>query len=436
MHRQSVRRTSGVLAAVLFGVIATSVRADNWPQWRNSNYNGVSAEKGIPTEWNKVDNVVWRLPMPGPAGATPVTWGDRIFVTSVTPSGDLVLVCVTADGKSLWQRKVGTGNRNVRNDEGNMASPSPCTDGKHVWAFMATGDLACFDFEGNQVWASKLQDRYGNSGKFVIQFGMSSSPVLHEDRLYFQFIHGEGNASTREAVVVALDKNTGDEVWKQDRPSDGTDENEHSYASPMLYNDGKTAFLLTHGADYTVAHRLSDGSELWRVGGLLNPKNKYDRTLRFVASPSVAPGLIVIPTAKGGPVVAVKPEAKGDVTDTSSGVLWTLKRTPDVPSPLILDGLVYLCMENGVIQCVDAKTGEQVYQARAIDDRYRGSPVSAGGHIYVTARKGIVTVFKTGRKFEKVAANEIGEEISASPAISNGRIYLRSFDALWAIGKE
>jgi outer membrane protein assembly factor BamB len=150
----------------------------------------------------------------------------------------------------------------------------------------------------------------------------------------------------------------------------------------------------------------------------------------------VAPGLVVIPTAKRGPVVAVKPDVSGLVTDAESGVEWTRPKTPDVPSPLILDDLVYLCMENGVLHCVDRKSGELVYEKRAVSDRYRASPVYADGHIYVTARKGVVTVFKAGREFEQVAVNEIGEAVSASPAISNGRIYLRSFDALWAIGAK
>ncbi len=429
----------GFLIALLAvaGQISGSSRAEaeNWPQWRGPKFNGISTEKNVPTVWSKNENVVWRMPLPGPGGATPVIWDDKIFVTSVTESGDLVLICAGADGKERWQRKVGEGNRNVRGDEGNMASPSPCTDGTHVWAMMGTGDLACYDFEGKLVWSTKLQERYGKKGKFDIAFGMSSSPVLFEDRIYLQLIHGEGNPQTREAVVVALNKATGEEIWKQDRESDGRGENEHSYASPTLYDDGKLTFLITHGADYTVAHKLSDGSELWRVGGLLNPKTKYDATLRFVASPAVGPGLVVIPTAKGGPVVAVKPDATGYVSDEKSGVLWTRPKTSDVPSPLIHDGLVYLCMQNGVLYCVDAKTGEEIYQKRAADDRYRASPVYANGHIYVSARKGVVTVFKTGREFEVVSVNNIEEALSASPAIANGRIYLRSFDALWAIGE-
>ncbi|MCC7421166.1 MAG: PQQ-binding-like beta-propeller repeat protein [Planctomycetaceae bacterium] len=436
MWRSGSKALKCVLSVVVVMVLSHAVSAENWPQWRGPSFSGVSTEKNVPTTWSKNENVAWRTVLPGAGGATPVVWGDHIFGTSVTEEGDLVLVCVGADGKPMWQKKVGSGDKKVRGDEGNMASPSPCTDGEHVWAMMGTGDIACFDFAGTEVWKDKLQNRYGKDGKFSIQFGMSSSPVLYDGRLYLQLIHGEGNPTTREAVVVCLDAATGKEVWKVDRPSDGTDENEHSYASAILYKSDKTTFLITHGADYTVAHNLRDGSELWRVGGLLNPKTKYDRTLRFVASPAIAPGLIVIPTAKGGPVVAISPDSKGMVTDKESGVLWTRPKTPDVPSPLIHDGLVYLCMENGVIQCADAKTGEEIYQKRAVSDRYRASPVYADGHVYVAARKGIVTVFKAGREFEQVATNDVGEALSASLAISNGRIYLRTFDALWAIGSK
>ncbi len=151
---------------------------------------------------------------------------------------------------------------------------------------MGSGDLACFDFNGNPAWSLNLQKRYG---KFRISYGMSSTPVLDGDRLYCQLIHGDGDASTHEAIVVALEKQTGKQVWKQTRISDAIVECEHSYASPMMYDDGKLKFLLSHGADYVVAHRLDDGAEIWRCGGL-NPKEHYNPTLRLVASPATVPG--------------------------------------------------------------------------------------------------------------------------------------------------
>ena len=406
------------------------VRAENWPQWRGAKHNGVSSEANVPTKWSKSENIAWRLPLPGPGGATPVVWGERIFLTSVDKgSGDLLLLCIGTDGKEKWRQVMSSGNQDVRGDEGNSASNSPCTDGEHVWAMMANGVLGCYSLDGKEVWKLNLQDRYG---KFSIQFGMTSSPLLDGDQLYLQLIHGEGNAKTREAVVVCLDKKTGKEIWKRDRPSDAIAECEHSYASPTMYDDGQSKFLISHGADFIVAHDLSDGHELWRCGNL-NVKSKYDPTLRFVATPVTSNGIVIVPTAKGAPLIALKPNGKGDITNNDELHLWKHSKTPDVPSPLIHEGLVYLCMQDGQVHCLDQKSGEQIYLKRAHSDRYRSSPVYADGKIYLTARGGLVTVIKTGKSFEVLAENEIGEAMSASPAIANGTLYLRSFDALWAI---
>lgn len=418
-------------SVIFFTFLLTVVRvtvAENWPHWRGPRRDGTSLETGIPVKWSKTENVLWRLPLPGPAGATLVVWEDKIFLTSAE-GDDLVLLCVNTDGKILWKRTVGSGNKVVSGGEGNSASPSPSTDGQHVWIFMSNGDLACYDFEGNEIWKSNLQERYG---EFEMFFVMSSTPLLDGDRLYLQLIHSNA------WLVLALDKATGREIWKHDRESDAVAECEHSYASPFLYRDDQHEFLLVHGADYITAHSLNDGSEIWRCGGL-NPKGNYNRSLRFVASPVAVPGLIVVPSAKDGPVLGLKPDGKGDITESKQWYLWKRpNNTPDVPSPLIHDRLVYLCRENGVLICMDAKTGEEVYQEPVYQEqkhpqRYRASPVYADGKIYLTARYGVVTVIKAGRKFELLSFNDIEETISASPVISNGRLYLRSYDALYAI---
>jgi hypothetical protein len=412
-----------LLAAV---AVASPVSAENWPQWRGAKLDGISHETNLPVSWSKTENVAWRLALPGAAGSTPVVWEDRIFLTSLEGENQLVLMAVGTDGKPLWKHVMAAGNRNVRGDEGNSASPSPSTDGKHVWAMMGTGDIGCFTTAGKPVWTFNLQDRYG---KFQIMFGMTSTPVLDGNRLYLQLLHGG------EHLVLALDKATGEEIWKQTRPSDARAECEHSYASPVLYRDANLELLLTHGCDYIVAHRLSDGQEVWRCGGL-NPKGKYNPTLRFVASPVAVPGLIVVPSAKNGPVLGLDPASKGDISDTSDGHLWTREHnTPDVPSPLVVDDLVYLCREDGTLICMDAKTGKEHYTKRTHADRHRASPVFGDGKIYLAARDGTITVVKPGSQFEVLSTNVMEESMSSSPVISGGRIYLRTFDALYAIEK-
>lgn len=420
------------LAVVVLLSISLQAFGENWPQWRGPSGDGISSEKNVPIKWSDTQNVAWKAPLPGRGGASPVVWGERIFVTSVD-GNDLVLLCFNTDGKEQWKQVVSSGNKDVRGDEGNSAAPSPSTDGKHVWCFFTNGVLACYTVEGEEVWKADLQERFG---KFDIAFGMTSTPVLDQGRLYLQLIHGDGRPKTQEAKVACLDAVSGDTLWAVDRKSDGRDENEHSYASPVLYRSDKAEYLITHGNDYAVGHSLATGEELWRLGGL-NPKGTYEPTLRFVASPVAVPGFVVVPTAKGRGVYCLKgDELKGDVTNNEAAFWWKREtETPDVPSPLVHDGLVYLLRESGNLICVDAKTGKEHYNERTTADRHRASPVYADGHLYTCARNGKVSVISTGPKLSIESVNDIGEELTASPAISNGRIYLRTFKQLWAIGK-
>ena len=421
MQKLMLRSTLTLLLSAF--IFVGSLSADNWVRWRGPNNDGISQATHAPIQWSQTENVQWRLPLPGEAASTPIIWEDKIFLTSA--DGDaLVLMCVSTKGEEIWKQTIARGNRVVRRGEGNFAAPSPVTDGEYVWAFFGTGDLVCYDFDGNEVWHTNLAKRYG---RFNLYFVMASTPLLDKDRLYMHLIHSGA------WLVLALDKMTGEEIWKHKRDSDATEECEHAYTSPVLYRDAEREYLVVHGADYVTAHSLENGSEIWRCGDL-NPKGNYNYTLRFVASPVVTEGLIVVPSAKNGPVVGIDPAAQGNVTN-SKWQRWKLRQgTPDVPSPLIHDGLVYLCRENGDLICLDAETGEQLYRERTHRHRHRASPVYANGYIYLTSRDGVITVVKAGREFEVVASNSMGETISASPVITNQALYLRSYNALYAIG--
>ncbi|MEM9354441.1 MAG: PQQ-binding-like beta-propeller repeat protein [Planctomycetota bacterium] len=404
--------------------------ADGWPHWRGPNQDGVAQGATPPTTWSATENILWRLPLPGPAGSTPVVAGGRLMLTS-QDGPDISLLCVSDEGEMLWKRSLGNGTATFREDEGNLASPSPSTDGKHVWAFAGNGSLACFDLEGNEAWSMDVDKEYG---PFDIQFGMASTPVLHGGRLYLQLIHGDGDPDTEEARVICLEAATGKEVWSRKRLTGARAECEHSYASPLVYRGKEGEFLVTHGADYAIAYRLDDGGELWRCGGMNSPGN-YHSTLRFVASPGFSDGLIVVPTAKNGPVLAVAPAASGEVAE-GSGLLWRYpENTPDVPSPLVLDGLVYLCRENGNLLCLDAQTGKKVYQKRTTVDRHRASPLAADGKLYLTSRAGVVSVVQAGREFELLASNDVEEPIASSPVAVGNRLYLRTYQSLLAISE-
>ena len=412
---------------------------ENWPQWRGAKADGISSEKNIPTKWSKSENIAWRTPMPGQAGATPCVWGDRIYATSADKK-DLVLVCLnTMDGKILWKQTVGTGNQDARAGEGNSASPSPSTDGEHVWVFFGTGILGCYTKDGKEVWKFDVADRFG---KLDIQFGMTSTPVLDGDALYLQLIHGRMSRQdqSRTGKIVRLDKFTGKTVWEVDRVTDAQFECKHSYASPFIYDDKKLKFLVAHGADCTSGHDLETGKEIWRFGLLNGPtpinSKPNDPTFRFVASPCVSPATntIIIPTAKEGPVLAIKAsELKGDSSAKASVVAWHQPRTPDVSIPLVVDGLVYLLNKDGMLQCVELATGNEVYKNRTYTGQHRSSPMSADGHIYFGSNDGHFTVVKAGRDFEIVSTIEMGEAITASAIVSNGTLYIRSYEALYAI---
>ena len=421
-------RTIGSHVIVFFLLQAAGdalfARGENWPRWRGPRNDGTSMETNLPARWSRTENLKWLVQLPGPEPSTHADMVHRIFITS-TEGADLVLMCFNTSGKLLWKNKLDSGNYEVRGDESNAASPSPTTDGKYVWAKLGTGVLACFDFSGKEIWKFNLQERYPS---FSMYHGMSSSPLLDGGRLYLQLLHSNAQ------LVLALDKMTGREIWKHTRKSDAQQESQHSYATPFVYRFDSEEFLLTHGSDYIVAHDLKDGHELWRCGGL-NPTQNYNPFFRFVASPVAAAGLVVVPSAKNGPVLGLNPKgAKNDVTSQAAQFHWRLSdNTPDVPSPLIHDGLVYLCRENGALLCVDAKSGERYYMERTHNQRHRASPVYADGKVYLTAADGMVTVVKAGRKFEILAQNDMAERISASLVVSNGVIYLRSYKALYAI---
>lgn len=420
---------NSIRTATLLLLIAPAVSwAENWPQWRGPKNDGTTVDKNVPAEWSETKNLLWKVPMPGRGGSTPCIWGDKIFLTSTTTgTSDLVAICVSTAGKELWKKVIGQGNVQARGGEGDAASPSPSTDGKHVWFLFGNGDFACLDMNGKEVWKFNAAKRYG---KFDFDFGMHSTPVLFEGKLYLQLLRPAGQQ------VICLDAATGNEVWKIDRKSDGRAECLHSYASPFIWTNGKESYLVSHGNDYAIAHDLKDGKEIWRLGGL-NSKERYNRTLRFVASPVCTPDLIVVPSAKRGVVVGVKPNAKGTFEAESEHEQWRIpKGTPDVPCPLVVDGLVYLAGESGSITCLDAKTGKQVYSQNLRNFRHRGSPVYADGKIFLNARDTTIYAVKAGPKYELLSTNKLPDEMTASIAIADGRLYLRGFKNLYAIGTK
>ena len=413
------------LALIVTVGAAITVSAENWPQWRGPNLNGVSGEKGLPVTWTSEENVAWKLPMPSRTGATPIVWNDHIFlnVALQEKEGDLELWAVDrAKGTVLWKQSMGGGNRMQRKQ--NMSSPSPVTDGRTVWALTGTGILKAFDFTGKQLWMRDIQQDYG---AFGLNWGYASSPLLHEGALYVPVLHGM--KTDDPSYILRIDGSSGKTLWRVERPTDAIRESPDAYITPALVQVGTRRELVITGGDVVTGHDLGTGKELWRADGL-NPEN--NGAYRIVASPVIAGGLIIAPT-RVRPMLALKPGGRGDVTESHK--LWSFDRGPDVPTPVSDGKLLYVVGDSGVVHALDLKTGEAVYgPERLRPGTYSASPVLADGRIYVTNEDGVTSVFTAGPTFEILAENEVNEYTLSSVAVSNGQIFLRTAGHLYAIG--
>jgi outer membrane protein assembly factor BamB len=410
----------------LIAVVTTTVSAEHWPQWRGPSLNGVSGEKELPTTWTKDQNITWKLAMPDRSGATPIIWGDVIFLNVAEADKDSLSLWAVdrAKGEVLWKRPLGTGNHMMRKQ--NMSSPSPVTDGKRVFVMTGTGIFKGFDFKGKELWARDIQQEYG---KFGLNWGYASSPLLYDGALYVQVLHGM--KTDDPSYVMRVDPNTGKTVWKVERPTDAIRESPDAYTTPAVARNGKTWELVISGGDVVTGHDPATGKELWRANGL-NPENNPFH--RIVASPVVSDGLIYAPS-RVKMLLALKPGGRGDVT--TSHKLWGFDRGPDVPTPVGDGKYMYIVDDRGVLHCLDAKTGAVVYgPERLKPGTYSSSPVLADGKLYFSNEEGLITVVKAGPTFGVVAENAFDEYILSSPAVSDGQIFIRTAANLYCIGKR
>jgi outer membrane protein assembly factor BamB len=410
-----------VLLCLLVG--SATLSAENWPQWRGPALNGTTTDTGLPVKWSKTEGVTWALPMPAWSGSTPIVWNDRIFL-NVADKENVELWCVNrADGSVRWKRTVTSGNRQIRKQ--NMSTPSPVTDGTGVWIVSGTGVIKGFDFDGNERWARDLQEDYGPFGQL---YGYGSSPLLFEDSLYVQVLHGSHTIDP--SYIVRINKADGKTIWRAERLSNARQESPDAYTTPTLLRAGGQPAIVVAGADIVTAHDAATGSELWRAEGL-NPTN--DGIFRIVSSPFVH-GDIVYAPSRERPLLAVKGGGRGNVS--GSHVLWRFMNGPDVPMPVTDGTYFYVVNDRGIVWCLDAKTGAVVYERQRLKpSTYTGSPVLADGKIYITNEDGLTSVFRAGPKFEILAENDFGEYVLSSPAISNGQIFIRTDKFLYAIGK-
>jgi outer membrane protein assembly factor BamB len=308
----------------------------------------------------------------------------------------------------------------------NMSSPSPVTDGTNVWVMTGTGILKAFGFDGRELWSRDLQKDYG---RFGLNWGYGSSPLLFEDSLYVQVLHGM--TTDDPSYLLRINKADGKTLWRVERPTRARRESPDSYTTPALVRHNGPAELVISGGDVVTGHDLATGRELWRADGL-NPDD--DASYRIVASPVVYADLLFVPSRER-PMLAVKPGGRGDVT--RSHVLWKFMSGPDVPTPVTDGSLLYVINDRGIMWALNARTGEEVYSRQRLpSSTYSGSPVLADGRIYITNEDGLTVVVKAGPKFELLAQNDFGEYTLSSPAVSEGQIFIRTESFLYAIGQR
>ena len=408
-----MKRHSALAIGLIGWVLAGSAAAENWPCWRGPRGDGTSLEPGVPVEWNGQENVAWKTAVPGTGHASPIVWGDRIFVTScLEETKQRLLICFDRlSGEKLWQVVVLESPLEHKHQLNSFASSTPATDGTRVYCtFLDRNEMvvAAYDFEGQQQWLVR-------PGKFSSVHGYCSSPVLFENQV---IVNGDHDG---DAYLVALDDKDGHTLWKTAREN-----KTRSYSTPIIRQiDGRTQMILS-GNKCVASFDPRSGERHWIIDG---------PTEQFVAS-MVYNGRLLFLTA-GFPdlhMLAIRPDGHGNVTD--SHIAWrTTKGASYVPSPIAAGDYFLVVADGGVATCFDADQGTPFWTHR-LGPHFSASLVSAGGLVYFLADDGTMSVVRPGEKFDRVAENKLGEYCYASPAISQRQIFLRGEHNLYAIGKS
>jgi outer membrane protein assembly factor BamB len=409
-------------AALALLACAAGLHAEDWPGWRGPRGDGTSLEAGIPLQWGVSENVRWKAAIPGKGHSSPVVSGERIFLTTcLEETGDRLLLCLNArDGSERWRRTVLTAKLERKHRLNSFASSTPVTDGQHVWVtFLDYPDMAvvCYDADGKEVWRR-------SPGKLLSVHGFCTSPVLHKDLL---ILNGDQDA---QAYLVALDKHTGKEVWRTDRPN-----RTRSYCTPILIESpskpGVTQLVLG-GSKCVASYDADTGKQLWLIDG---------PTEQYVASLVYTDDVLFLTT--GFPefhLMGIRPDGSGNITG-SPHVAWHIPHAENkngkyasyVPSPLAAAGHFFVVSDLGWLGCVEARTGHRLWNER-LGKHHSASPVLVGGHLLLPDDDGTTWVVKASPKFELVRKNVLGEECYASPAVANGCLFVRTLNHLWCIG--
>jgi outer membrane protein assembly factor BamB len=415
-----------VLAATALLAVSSAVRAADWLQFRGPNGAGKSDES-VPTQWSATKNLVWQADLPGEGSSSPIVVGNRLYVTTYKGRGnDLVrhLVCFDkTSGSEFFSKEIPAANPEDEYTgfitEHGFATHTPVSDGERVYCFFGKSGVYAFDLAGELLWQENVGRESSNR-----RWGSAASPVLHGDHVIV-------NASEESQSVRALDKRTGEEVWKAEAAS-----LELSYSTPLVVEDaeGKTEIV------------VSVPNELWGLHADTGKLKWYaENGIGGNVSPSLVTDGRVVYALGGRPAGAAAVRIGGSKDVTKSHTIWEGGPSSYVPSPVLHEGRLYWVDDNGTAICVNAADGEVVYRERLGVEGGRGgrpfyaSVTYAGGLLYAVSRKGGTYVYKAQPQFELVAHNTLGDDrtdFNASPAVSDGRLYLRSNKAVYCIGND
>ena len=380
-----------------------------WPCFRGPTGQGIALETEFPLTWSQTENILWKVELSGRGNSSPVIWGDRLFITSASKDGKVrELFCYSrSQGRLLWKRAAPAPEKIERIIRKNSyASSTPVTDGQRVIAFFGNSGFVCYDMEGQLQWKQHV-------GNFTTMHGPGTSPVIYRDKVILI-----QDQNRDESVYVALDKRTGNKLWQHDRPK------AMCWANPVIVRVADHDELIYNGSYHVKGYNPDTGVELWSLAG---------PTREAVPMIVTGGGLIYSASGRNGTILALRPGGKGDITGTH--LCWLNERGgPHVPSPVYHKGRLYLVSDTGVAMCLEAASGNIVWQER-LKGRFSMSPIIAGDKLILINEKGVAYILQAGDKLSILAQNDLGEETLATPAVLGGRIYIRTVSNLYCISE-
>jgi len=391
----------------------------DWPGWRGPRADGVADGRNLPTEWSVTKNVRWSVKLPGWGTSSPVVRSDKVYVTSeVTTDGGKSLLTLCYDrrsGRELWRHDFGFGVNQRVHAKSNLAANTPAVTDDGLYVAFGNADIARYTHDGKVVWVTRYVPKFGDP---KMAWGYNISPVVLDDSVLFSWDHHTG-----PCYVIGLDLKTGEIAWKKERVI-GT-----AHATPLRVKHHGQEDILVPGKNRLTAFDAVTHKERCQYGEGSGPFNG-----EIISSPVYGDGLVFLQTWRQSAIHAIRLRGEGMPPET----VWVNdKPGPVEPSLLYYHGLLYVLKDNGVLVCLDGRTGEEQYRERLGEGgECNSSPVASDGKVYVSNIKGTTFVVRAGTKFEVLATNNLGERISASPAISGDALIYRTDSQLFCLGQE